>query len=70
MIGGFRSWAKHRATPHLWMLLGFNAHLEGQYQYMWTDYMAEYPPERVSQVMPSATLDTNTVNNAQHTPEI
>ena len=52
-------------------LLGFNAHLEGQYPiYFWTDYIAEFPPERVSQEMPSATLDTHTVNNAQHTTEI
>ena len=44
--------------------------MKANIQYMWNDYMAEYPLERVSQEMPSATLDTHTVNNTQHTPEI
>ena len=37
---------------------------------MWSDYIAEFPREQVSQEMPSTTLEAHTVNNVQHTTAI
>ena len=44
--------------------------LKAKIQEIWTDYIAEFPPERVSQEMPSATLDTQTPHSMQHATEI
>eukprot|EP00975_Prorocentrum_lima_P057987 12163777-Prorocentrum_lima.AAC.1 len=41
--------------------------LKAKIQEIWTDYIAEFPPEKVSQEMPSATLDIEAANSTQVT---
>eukprot|EP00974_Lingulodinium_polyedra_P072542 7019445-Lingulodinium_polyedra.AAC.1 len=40
--------------------------LKAKIQEIWTDYIAGFPPEHVSQEMPSATLDIE----APHSPQV
>ena len=44
--------------------------LKAKVQEIWTDYIAEFPPEQVSQELPGATLETNAVSSAEHATEI
>ena len=44
--------------------------LKAKVQDIWTDYIAEFPPEQVSQELPGATLETHAVSSAHHATEI
>eukprot|EP00974_Lingulodinium_polyedra_P094643 9173568-Lingulodinium_polyedra.AAC.1 len=41
--------------------------LKAKIQEIWTNYIAEFPPEKVSREMPSATLDIEAANSTQAT---
>eukprot|EP00974_Lingulodinium_polyedra_P112801 10916881-Lingulodinium_polyedra.AAC.1 len=44
--------------------------VKAKVQEIWTDYIAEFAPERASQKMPNATLDTHAADNVQRVTEI